>query len=250
MIALISDIHSNVEALTAVFEDMAGFGVEKTFCLGDAIGYGPNPRETLELLRDSAFTLLGNHEEGLLYTAENFNDRARTALEWTRNELNSAEHPKDANFALWEFIDGFEEQRREGDHLFVHASPRQPVREYVMPADSLDREKMKDIFEHMDGARACFGGHTHVPGMFAEGGLFKREAELVGRVPLPEGRCLVNIGSVGQPRDGDPRASYVLLDGDEIMFRRVPYDFETTMRKIGRNSMLDDFLARRLKVGK
>lgn len=250
MYALISDIHSNVDALTAVYEDMAAFDVEQVFCLGDVIGYGPQPRETLEMVKDAAFILLGNHEEGLLYTAENFNDRARTALEWTRDQLNSPEFPKDANFALWELIDGFADQRREDDKLFVHASPRQPIREYVMPGDALDRAKMKDIFRHLDGARASFGGHTHVPGIFANGKGFRHESDLGGRTPLPDDLCHVNVGSVGQPRDGDPRACYVLLDGNEILFRRVKYDFEATMRKIARNPMLDDFLAKRLRVGK
>ena len=250
MIALISDIHSNIEALSAVFEDMEGFEVEQTYCLGDVVGYGPDPRETLDMVKDSAFILLGNHEEGLLYTADSFNDRARSALEWTRDQINSADFSKEANFALWEMIDGFKEQERVNDLMFVHASPRQPVREYVMPADALDRVKMTDIFAHLEGAKACFGGHTHVPGVFTEGAGFRHQSDLGERCPLPDDRrSLVNVGSVGQPRDGDPRASYVLIDGNELLFRRVPYDFQTTMRKIARNPALDDFLARRLKAG-
>jgi diadenosine tetraphosphatase ApaH/serine/threonine PP2A family protein phosphatase len=249
MIALISDIHSNVEALQAVFADMQAFPVEQTFCLGDVIGYGPEPRETLELVKSSAFILLGNHEEGLLKTAEGFNDRARRALDWTCSELNSAAYSREANHALWNLIDGFLEQKQVGDRLYVHASPRQPVREYVMPADALDRSKMRDIFDHFGSARACFGGHTHVPGIFSEAGGFRHQSDWGERVALPAGRSLVNVGSVGQPRDGDPRASYVLMDGDELLFRRVPYDVETTMRKIAKNPALDDFLARRLKAG-
>ena len=95
MIALISDIHSNVEALTAVYEDMQAFDVDEVFCLGDVIGYGPDPRETLELVKDASFVLMGNHEEGLLFTAESFNQRARGALEWTRDQLNSSSFTKD-----------------------------------------------------------------------------------------------------------------------------------------------------------
>lgn len=250
MIALISDIHSNTEALTAVFEDMQGFDVEKIYCLGDVIGYGPEPRETLEMVKDASFILLGNHEEGLLYTADSFNDRARTALEWTRDQLNSSEFAKEENFVLWELIDGFKEQERDGDLMFVHASPRQPVREYVMPADALDRSKMTDIFRHMGNAKACFGGHTHVPGMFIEGSGFRHQSDMGDRVAMPtDRRCLVNVGSVGQPRDGDRRASYVLMDGNELLFRRVEYDVISTMRKIASNPALDDFLARRLKAG-
>lgn len=248
MDAIISDIHSNIEALSAVFEDMARFDVQRVFCLGDVIGYGPNPREALDLVRRCEFVLQGNHEEGLLSCAEGFNDRARRALEWTRDELNSPKFPKEANYALWEFIDRFEVQHEIGDLLFVHASPRQPVREYVMPADALDRAKMTDIFAHMTKSRASFGGHTHVPGIFTSKG-FRHQSDLAGRVPLPSEKCLVNIGSVGQPRDGDNRACYVLLDGESLMFRRVQYDFAATMKKILANPALDDFLARRLKAG-
>jgi diadenosine tetraphosphatase ApaH/serine/threonine PP2A family protein phosphatase len=252
MYALISDIHSNVEALTAVFADMAAFGVQRVLCLGDVIGYGPQPRETLELVRRCEFILLGNHEEGLLDTicGDGFNDRARKALEWTRDELNSPRFAKEQNYGLWDLIDTMQTQRQEGDVLYVHASPRQPVREYVMPADALDRTKMADIFGHMATARICFGGHTHVPGIFTEGGQFRHQSEFKDeRVALPKERCLVNIGSVGQPRDGDNRACYVIVDGDFLQFRRVAYDIPGTMRKIQANPALDDFLARRLKAG-
>lgn len=250
MIALISDIHANTEALSAVYEDMEGQGVKDVYCLGDVIGYGPEPRETLSMVARCAFILLGNHEEGLLYSADDFNDRARRALDWTRDQISSPAFPKEANYALWEMIDGFLRERREGDLLFVHASPREPVREYVLPADALDRQKMKDIFEHMQDMRVCFGGHTHVPGVFLEGGVFQHQSSFPdGRFLLPGRRCLVNIGSVGQPRDGDPRASYVLLDGDSLVFRRVAYDYQTTMKKIRAVPELDDFLARRLALG-
>ena len=251
MIALISDIHSNTEALTAVYEDMDAFNVERIFCLGDVIGYGPDPRETLEMVRRCEFILQGNHEEGLLFSADNFNERAKRALDWTRDQLSSSEHSKEENYALWEMVDAFEREHREGDHLFVHASPREPVREYVMPADALDRQKMSDIFEHMGASRVSFGGHTHVPGVFTESGGFQHESSFSeGRCVLKsDERSLVNIGSVGQPRDGDPRASYVLIDGETLVFRRVEYDMRTTAKKILAISELDEFLARRLLLG-
>lgn len=249
MIALISDIHSNTEALEAVYEDMAAFPVEAVYCLGDVIGYGPQPREALDLVRRCKLLLLGNHEEGLMYCAEDFNERARRALEWTRDELSSSRYPREENHALWDFIDRFEEQRQEDGRLFVHASPRQPTREYVMPGDALDRSKMSGIFTHMEAA-AAFAGHTHVPGVFVESGTFKHQSELPEKFELPGRKCLVNIGSVGQPRDGDNRASYVILDGDACMFRRVRYDIGSTMAKIRGNPELHDFLAARLKAGK
>ena len=251
LFALISDIHSNIEALNAVLEDLEGLGVEEIVCLGDVIGYGPNPRETLEAVRRCRFCLLGNHEEGLLNleSAVDFNERARRALEWTSAQLLSPDHPKEENYALWDFIDAFEEERVENDFHFVHASPRQPVREYVLPADALDRFKMKDIFEHIQG-RVAFGGHTHVPGIFVRGRTFRYQGDLEGKQTFPEEKCLINIGSVGQPRDGDNRACYLVVDGDVFFWRRVSYDIATTMRKIKRIPELDDFLANRLKGGK
>ena len=102
---------------------------------------------------------------------------------------------------------------------------------------------------HLGDARACFGGHTHVPGVFEEGRGFQHQANVGDRYTMSDRRCLVNIGSVGQPRDGDPRASYVLIDGEDLLFRRVEYDVRTTMKKIAGNPSLDDFLAKRLKVG-
>lgn len=249
MFALISDIHSNIEALEAVLEDMEKFPIDEILCLGDVIGYGPDPRAALEMVKRCRFTLLGNHEEGLLYCAEDFNDRARRALEWTRNEISSSAHSKEENYAFWDFIDSFEEQRVEGDFHYVHGSPRQPTKEYVLPADALDKQKMGEIFSLTEG-RACFGGHTHVPGIFTEGGLFKYQGDLPGNTPFPKEKCLINIGSVGQPRDGNPEACYVIVDGSSFTWRRVRYDFRTTMQKIKRNPELDDFLALRLKDGK
>jgi diadenosine tetraphosphatase ApaH/serine/threonine PP2A family protein phosphatase len=248
VLALISDIHANIEALEAVLEDMASFPVERICCLGDVIGYGPDPREALEAVRRCEFVLLGNHEEGLLYSAEDFNDRARRALDWTRNELLSPEHSREENHGLWDLIDTFQTEVRDGDFLFVHGSPRKPINEYVMPADGLDRVKMSEIFAAQD-RRVGFGGHTHVPGIFREAGGFQHQGSLPDRVPLPEGKSFVNIGSVGQPRDGDNRACYVLVEGDEIQFRRVAYDYVATMKKIRANPELHDFLAARLKVG-
>lgn len=248
MHAIISDIHSNIEALDAVLADIAAHSVESIYCLGDVIGYGPNPRECLDKVATCEFTLIGNHEAGLLQVAEDFNDRARKALEWTRETLNSSQFPKEKNYGYWDQIDRFVETKKTEDGFFVHGSPRDPVREYVMPSDAVDRPMMEEIFGLID-RRACFAGHTHIPGIFTLERGFIHQRELPDRVALPP-KSFVNIGSVGQPRDGDNRSSYVLVDGDSVMFRRIPYDLETTMAKIRRIPALDDFLARRLKSGK
>lgn len=248
MLALISDIHGNLEALEAVLEDMAAFPVDRIVCLGDVIGYGPDPRECLERVKRCDFVLLGNHEHGLLFEPDHFNEYARNALEWTRNELNSNAHAKEDNYGLWTFVDSFQTEQVEGDWHFVHGTPRDATNEYLLPPDALDRTKMGEIFSAQK-ARISFGGHTHVPGLFAQGAAFRHQSDCGERVALPEGRAHVNIGSVGQPRDGDPRACYALLDGNEVLFRRVEYDFVKTMRKIAANPMLDDYLAKRLRKG-
>jgi diadenosine tetraphosphatase ApaH/serine/threonine PP2A family protein phosphatase len=250
--ALISDLHSNLEALTAVFADIDAHGVKEVYCLGDVIGYGPEPRECLELVRNKCgWVLLGNHEEGLLNESfgADFNDRARRALNWTRETLSSGSFPKEANYAFWSQIDEFGEIRRSADAMYVHGSPRDPVREYVMPQDSLNAAMMKDLFAKIDRP-VCFAGHTHVPGVFTPDGVFKHQSELPdGFFRLPP-KSFVNVGSVGQPRDGDSRSCYALVDGDTVKFRRVPYDVATTMRKIRATPQLDPFLAARLKAGK
>ncbi|HYC76210.1 MAG TPA: metallophosphoesterase, partial [Planctomycetota bacterium] len=249
--ALISDLHSNLEALTAVFADMAGFKVDQVYCLGDVVGYGPNPRECLDLVKEKcAWTLLGNHEEGLLQESfgADFNERARRALDWTRETLSSPTFPKEKNYAFWSQIDAFEATRRTDDAMFVHGSPRDPVREYVMPQDAANASMMADVFAKIDRP-VCFAGHTHVPGVFTPDGGFRHQSELPETVKLPP-KSFINVGSAGQPRDGDNRACYLLVDGDAVRFRRVPYDLVTTMRKIKATPQLDDFLAARLKVGK
>ncbi len=249
MLAIISDLHSNLEALTAVLEDSAAFTVQRTVCLGDVIGYGPNPRETLELTDRCDFVLMGNHEQGLQDDgAMKFNERARNALEWTRSELNSKAHTRESNRALWDRIERMPHSRQEGDLLFVHASPRAPIEEYILPKDTLNLEEMASIFRSFDG-RVAFGGHTHVPGVIREGYTFAHQSDFDGWFALPAEKTLVNVGSVGQPRDGQNTACYVLLDGDRMQFRRVVYDFRTTMKKIRSVSKLDEFLARRLQVG-
>jgi diadenosine tetraphosphatase ApaH/serine/threonine PP2A family protein phosphatase len=251
MLAIISDLHSNLEALQAVWSDMAAFPVSRVVCLGDVIGYGSNPREVLkDVGARCEFMLLGNHERGLMEGAGAFNDRAYKALLWTQAQLNARTASAADNAVLWGLIEGMAESREENGRLFVHASPVNPIEEYVLPADALDQLRMSELFRHIEG-RVGFGGHTHVPGVFPDGGqLFRHESEFQGWQPLPAGKAFVNVGSVGQPRDGDPRSCYLLVDGDRIQFRRVAYDVEKAMAKIVAVPELDNFLAHRLKVGK
>lgn len=249
MDALISDLHANLEALTAVYEDMQAFPIDKIYCLGDVIGYGPDPRAVLKMVADCELILMGNHEEGLLYYAEDFNPRARAALNWTRDQLNDPTCDKEENFGFWAQIDAMQKTARTDDAVLVHGSLRQETKDYVLPSDIEDRRKMGEIFALMDRP-VCFFGHTHIPGIWTEGGRFISPSEAGGELVVPEERVVINVGSVGQPRDGDNRACYVLLDGDRVIFRRVEYDYRSTMRKIMGIEQLSDTLAARLKLGR
>ena len=247
MQAIISDLHSNVAALSVVLEDIRAKGITEIVCLGDVVGYGPEPEECLDLAQGWKLTLQGNHEEALLTDANNFNVRARDAINWTRKKLDlDSDDP--AKLARWAFLEKLVPMQQVGDVLYVHGSPRAPTTEYIVPRDGQDRRKMSDIFNRFE--RICFVGHSHIPGVYTEQG-FASPAELCDVYMLESGRkSLVNVGSVGQPRDGDVRASYVTFDGESVVFRRVEYDVEKTAEKIYAIPELDRFLGDRLKEGK
>lgn len=253
MIALISDIHANTEALRAVLADIKANNITKIYCLGDVIGYGPEPRECIKLIQENVeFTLCGNHEEAVLFNAEDFTPKARRAIDWTREQLNSSEFSKEENYQLWDFLGDLRKRVREDNILYVHGSPRQPTREYVLPKDTKDPAKLDSIFKEFEDAEICFAGHTHIPGVFTEDFNFHYTKKLENHFDLNSqpGKKLVNIGSVGQPRDGDNQACYVWFDGDSITWRRIPYDYQTTMAKIRQIEDLAEYLAVRLEEGR
>ncbi len=251
MIAFISDIHSNTEALGDVLAEIERLGADRILCLGDVIGYGPEPRATLLKVMDVAeLSLLGNHEQGCMQYASDFNPKARAAIDWTRDQLNRRDRPRDENFRFWTYLDQMPERYREDDFLLVHGSPRDPVREYVVPADAKDSDKMQGCFAKFEGAQVCFVGHSHVPGVYPESGGFLEPRQLADGWPVGRERAIVNIGSVGQPRDGDPRASFATLDDGVVRFHRVAYDVQATMAKIRAIEELPDYLADRLAKGR
>jgi len=252
ILGLISDIHGNLAALKAVIADMEAKGAEKVLCLGDVVGYGPFPGECLDLVQSCGCVLMGNHEEALLHGADNFNPRAKRAIDWTREHLNTAGDEQVRANRL-RILHTLQLHAQDGPFLFTHGSPRQPTREYVMPKDAKNVQKMAEIFALI--RHICFVGHTHIPGVFLEDNTFAPPPMLWGATYfVTQGeKAVVNIGSVGQPRDGDPRASYVLLDTEpgaaRVIFRRVPYDVEATATAIEANPHLDNFLAERLRLG-
>lgn len=255
MIAILSDLHANVEAITAAFAEAKRRGAKRMVCLGDVVGYGACPREALNLVRERCeWCLFGNHEEALLNGGEDFNEKARAAIEWTRSELSSRDHPREENFAIWDFLDELQSKtaHRDENALYVHGSPFDPVREYVMPRDARNPQKMERIFANQDRP-LCFVGHSHVPGVYTTDGRFSTPHDVGGSFHAREHgeKVLVNVGSVGQPRDGDPRLSFVLYDGkDRVEFVRVPYDAEAAAARIRRVPALPGYLANRLLVGR
>jgi len=253
MRAILSDIHANLEALDAVLQHMKKQRVRRYVVLGDVIGFGPNPRECIERVMEAEIALMGNHEEALLYYPDNFNDKAREALEWTREQLNSGTHDRDQNYEMWDFLGALKEQDGDGkDFRWVHGSPLDPVREYVTPKLVHKPERLAEMFAGFS-EQVCFCGHSHIPGLYLEDGrfapprAFKHELKMRA---LNGRRAIINVGSVGQPRDGDPRACYVTLDRERIRFHRVEYDYRPTQAKIREVEALPDFLARRLEKGR
>ncbi|HBN79539.1 metallophosphoesterase family protein [Rubinisphaera italica] len=247
MFAIISDIHGNLEALQAVLADIASKDISKLYCLGDIIGYGPNPGECIDLVMEKAqVTILGNHDQAAMFDPEGFNAGAERAIFWTRKQLEIGDQSK--NERRWEFLGELPRLRREEKYMFVHGSARNPLNEYVFPEDIYHQRKMERIFSLVE--RHCFQGHTHIPGVFTDDLNFLAPEEIDFRYELGEHKALINVGSVGQPRNGDSRSSYVIVDEGTIHFQRVVYDYKKTAEKIYQIPELDNFLGDRLGEGR
>lgn len=251
-IALISDLHSNREACDAVLEDIAQRNVDTIYCLGDVVGYGPEPEYCVDLVRETcALCLMGNHDEALFRDALDFNPHARGAIDFTRERMQPNWYSSGDRKARWKFLKELPLVHTEGRFVFVHGSPRDPVREYVLSTDGfLNPDKLQAIFNSFEGV--AVGGHTHHPGVHDEElrfhGLNGADSLTFG---LPPGRkWFVNVGSVGQPRDSDNRACYAVLEDERVTWYRVPYNFQLTADKIIRTRQLSEVLARRLAMGK
>jgi predicted phosphodiesterase len=250
-VAILADIHANIEALGTTLEFCASKGVKRIICLGDIIGYGPNPRECLKELFRSEIAIMGNHEEAVMFYGEDFNPKARASLEWTKDQLNSPAHDRTENYDLWNFLGTMQQVVEDGDVMYTHGSPRVPTREYVVPADAGNQEKMQGIFALIK--RVCFIGHSHVPHIYTSDGKHADPEKLGGAIDLRklgDRKVLINVGSVGQPRDGDVRLSFVTFDGNIVRFHRLEYDVKTTVEKIYAVEAIPNFLGDRLLVGR
>jgi len=225
-VLVLSDIHSNLVALQAVLADAGTF--DTIWSLGDVVGYGPQPNECIELLLSySHLAVAGNHDWGSLGKLDlrDFNVDARQANLWTREQLSARS---------WGYIEALPETLDEGDYTLVHGSPRYPLIEYLV-YPSLVRQSLPFF-----STSICFVGHSHIPSIFActDSEVRVLTPEIGVPIKLGNERYIINPGGVGQPRDGDARASYLLLDTAErtITFRRVPYDIlitQTLMQEAG-----------------
>jgi diadenosine tetraphosphatase ApaH/serine/threonine PP2A family protein phosphatase len=234
-LALLSDIHSNLEALDAVLEALPE--VDRVLVLGDIVGYGPDPNAVIERLRSvNARAVRGNHDQAMLDPGMLvlFNPHAAAAARWTRDVIT----PESLRYLTSLPLYG-----RIGRHRAVHGSPRKPyIWEYI-----LDDLQALEILVRL-GTRYCFFGHTHLPRIFTESG--EQVPEGTEWIELPAS-ALVNPGSVGQPRDGNPDAAFAVVDLSlpAVRFGRVPYDVATTQAKI-HAAGLPEVEAARLALGR
>lgn len=256
--AVISDIHGNLEALQVVLADIQAQGITTVHCLGDVVGYGPNPRECLDLvMANCQVCLLGNHDMGALCDPEGFNQGAERAIFWTREQLERSDDPR--NRERLKYLGDLPRYHRDGPFLFVHGSPRNPLSEYVFPDDVYNHRKIERLFSLVESY--CFQGHTHIPGVFTENHQFHCPMDHGYEFTLEKGKYMINVGSVGQPRDRDRRCCYLVLeDGREepegsvvhpvkLTYRRLDYPFEVTRQKIQAIASLDRYLGDRLCMG-
>jgi diadenosine tetraphosphatase ApaH/serine/threonine PP2A family protein phosphatase len=234
-IAVISDIHGNLEALNAVFEHIRGAGIEQVYCLGDIVGYGPNPNECVEMIAENArITVIGNHDHAVLglTSTEYFNDFAKISTYWTSNALSKNNR---------DFLAGLNFTQVMDDALLVHATPSDPPMWHYI----LSEMDARFEFDHFD-QKICFIGHSHFPIVFSPGGFSRRTKQKLDE----HDKYIVNVGSVGQPRDGNPKACFCVYDKDsqEIEYVRLSYDVDNTRAKIIQAG-LPVFLAERLTKG-
>lgn len=240
MICLVlSDIHANLTAFETVLLLEAGH-FDQIWCLGDVIGYGPDPNECIELLgQHEHVCVAGNHDLATLgrLDVEDFNTDARKATLWTRNALSPSSRS---------YLESLPATIQRDSITLVHGSPRQPAWEYVL------HSAIAAANFPLMSTEICFVGHTHSPVIFLEqrfGGHSSVESLVQPceeSFRLNQGRLIVNPGSVGQPRDGDERASYILLDlaKQTILYRRVPYDISRTQARMHERGLPERLIAR------
>jgi predicted phosphodiesterase len=230
-IAIISDIHSNLEALTKALEIIDQKSVNEIICLGDIVGYGANPNECVELVRQRCkIVIKGNHEDAIdnIELVEHFSNNARKAIAWTRNQLTK----ENINY-----LQALPLSDKKENLMFVHATPCNPESWYYIIDKNTAIRAFQCFSEYI-----CFIGHTHTPEVFSTHGRMHEISK--------DQRCLINIGSIGQPRDRNPNLSFGLFDTDLWKYEniRATYDIESAVLKILRTDLPPD-LGHRLLIG-
>ena len=242
-IAIVSDIHSNLEAYEKVLEHIAAKGIDEILCFGDVVGYGPDPIKCIDLTRDKCrFIVMGNHDEAMLQGPIRFSPSAEGAIDWTRETMKKTLFNQDDMQPRWDFLENLPLRQSEDEFLYVHGSPRNPTTEYIFQAEAAygPSQKWEEIFAAFK--QAVFVGHTHMPCVIEEDLKTYRPLKTTETYTLGKKKAIINVGSVGQPRDGDNRACYITFDGKVATFHRVPYDFNRTKEKIEAVPELDDRL--------
>ncbi|MBD3321964.1 MAG: metallophosphoesterase [Chitinivibrionales bacterium] len=282
MKALISDIHANFEALSCVCNDIESQGVDDIMCLGDIVGYGPDPEACVDMVMSKAsVSLMGNHDFALVYGPTGFNPIAAEAIRFTQDKMapSLAERtsedilPKINYFpcacrdttppclvlertvpARWDFIETLARTHAQDRAVFVHGSVLDPISEYVFPdtyAGTWETGRLQSMFEKTDWLIFC--GHTHLPCIITSNlrCIFPGSVNYRFRLD-PAEKYIINIGSVGQPRDRDNRSCYLLYDqtGQTVEWRRVPYDIDTVVKKIETTCGVDNWCGERLRMGR
>jgi diadenosine tetraphosphatase ApaH/serine/threonine PP2A family protein phosphatase len=244
-LALFADIHANRQAFSACLGAARARGAERIVCLGDIVGYGADPEwavdTVMDLAKSGALVVRGNHDSAIGASSEYMNAAAQAAIEWTRGRLSVPQR---------QFLAGLPLTREEDDRLYVHSEASSPARwRYVQ--DSPDAARSLEA----TGAHVTFCGHIHTPALYSMSAAGKMTRFIpTSDVPvqlLGGRRWLAVIGSVGQPRDGDPAAGFAMFDTAtrEITFCRAPYDVEAAAARIRANG-LPDWLADRLLAGR
>jgi len=237
--AIISDIHSNLEALQAVIHACRDDGARRIYCVGDIVGYGSNPNECVELVqKEIDQTVAGNHDWAVSgkIDLKNFNEVAKSAVLWTQKNI-ADEHCR--------YLNNLELTFKNEDLIMVHGTLNKPAAFQYL----IDTNQSLDTFFMMD-RQVCFVGHSHIPQIFVKN---SDRIDFVQSMEVyceKENKYIVNVGSVGQPRDGNPQATYCIFDPDlnRIQIKRVPYDIESAMKRIVMAG-LPEMLGKRLTVG-
>ena len=249
MIAILSDVHGNLEALSSVLKDIQDHPVDDIVCLGDLVGYGPDSYRCLEIAMDWSMVLRGDMDDALISDPATLDmpDQLKQMVAEVRTQIVS----QGDNSHLFDFVENLPLVSKTNTCQLVHASLRDPLNEYVFPEHVHDGVTMRGVFQPI--GQLCFCGHTHLAGVIEQTSdstwMHMSDRQCNYKFRVREHKVLCNVGSVGQPRDTDPRASYVLYEPPVIRFRRVPYDIELTRRKI-RDNGDDDMHGTRLTYGR